>query len=459
MRTTIAKIIFSVSFLLITGFSLAQVPHAFNYQAVARDVSGNVLPDKILGIRVSLHLGTAMGAVVYSETFTAITNAYGLFTLDIGLGTTISGQFDTIAWGKNHYYMQVEMDPTGGATYIDMGTSQLLSVPYAMYAENSAWKRNGSNIFYDAGNVGVGLADPSQKLHIKGTFRVDDPNPMIQLIDTTAFKGYVQSYHNDMIFANANDTGSIEFWTNYAEKMKIKANGNVGIGTTNPANKFEVINSESAKFRVGTITSLGKGFGQEYDSITPGYFIAHGGEYWHFCYADTPDSAYTRKVTLDGRGNMFRPSINNVISLGNLSYKWAAVYAVNGTIQTSDLRYKDNISDIQYGLDEVLKLRPVSYRWKDDNLNIGTGKNLGFIAQELETIVPEVVVHKQTEIDNETNHPAGEYPDTYGVKYSELIPVLVKAIQEQQTQFVKAIQEQQTQIEQLKQEIKILKGQ
>ncbi|HOY31045.1 MAG TPA: hypothetical protein PKW80_04110 [Bacteroidales bacterium] len=137
MKTTVTKIIFSLIFLLVTGYSFAQAPQALNYQAVARDVSGNVLPSQILGIKVSLHLGSATGAVVYSETFTPTTNPFGLFTIDIGNGITNSGQFDTIAWGRNHYYMQVEMDPTGGATYVDMGTSQLLSVPYSLFAEKS----------------------------------------------------------------------------------------------------------------------------------------------------------------------------------------------------------------------------------------------------------------------------------------------------------------------------------
>ncbi|HOY31046.1 MAG TPA: hypothetical protein PKW80_04115 [Bacteroidales bacterium] len=137
MKSPFIKIIFSLTFLLITCYTFAQAPQAFNYQAVARDVSGNVLPDQILGIKVSLHMGTATGAVVYSETFTPTSNSFGLFTIGIGLGTAISGQFDTISWGKNHYYMQVEMDPAGGATYVDMGTSQLLSVPYAMYAAHT----------------------------------------------------------------------------------------------------------------------------------------------------------------------------------------------------------------------------------------------------------------------------------------------------------------------------------
>jgi len=225
------------------------------------------------------------------------------------------------------------------------------------------------------------------------------------------------------------------------------ATGNVGFGTTNPLNKFEVANGTSGqKFLATNLSSGHYGFGQEYNSANPAYFIGHGGSYWHFMYAATPATSYTALVTLDGPNSAFRPTSNNVISLGTSSSKWTAVYAVNGTIQTSDLRFKTNISDINYGLNEVMKLRPVSYSWKNEKMNIGTGKNLGFIAQELETIIPDVVIHTQTEIDKETGQLQNEFSDTYGVKYSEIVPVLVKAIQEQQAQ-----------IEQLKLEVKALK--
>jgi len=137
MKTTLTKITFSLIFLMIMGFSFAQSPQAFNYQAVARDASGNLLVSQALGIRVSLHMGSATGGVVYSELFAPTTNEFGLFTLAIGTGTLVDGQFDTIVWGKNQFWLQVEMDPAGGVAYTDMGTSQLLSVPYAMYAAHS----------------------------------------------------------------------------------------------------------------------------------------------------------------------------------------------------------------------------------------------------------------------------------------------------------------------------------
>ncbi|HNW91132.1 MAG TPA: tail fiber domain-containing protein [Bacteroidales bacterium] len=474
MKSPITKIIFSLFFLMIMGYSFAQAPQAFNYQAVARDVAGNVIPNQALGIKISIHLGSATGSVSYSETFAPTTNDFGLFTLAIGTGTIVDGQFDTIAWGKNQYWMQVEMDPSGGATYTDMGTTQLLSVPYALFAERTKALPLGSlgqtlrhdgmgwlsdtSIFNDGTHVGIGVSVPTYKLDVwhpgSTGVRVKSRNSF-SVVDIDAKSGdaalrFAKDGINQWNIRNQPATNSLEFFEFGGGGTRLIISdslGYVGIGTTTPTNIFEVINGGTgSKFRVGNLVGFGLGFGQDYNTSNASYFLANGGSYWHFCFADTPDSSYVRKVTLDGGGNIFRPYSNNVMSLGSSTYKWTAVYAVNGTIQTSDLRYKTNINDIQYGLNEVLKLRPVSYNWKNEKLNIGTGKNLGFIAQEMENIVPDVVVHTQTEIDKETNQPGSEFPDAYSVKYSELIPVLVKAIQEQQAQ-----------IEQLKQEIELLK--
>lgn len=114
---------------------------------------------------------------------------------------------------------------------------------------------------------------------------------------------------------------------------------------------------------------------------------------------------------------LLRPKTDITYDLGNGSFRWRAVYALNGTVQTSDRRHKKNIQDLGYGLQEVLEMRAVSYEWKHDSS--GQTK-VGFIAQELEQIVPEVVV-----VGSDSLH-------TRGVNYAELIPVLVKAIQEQE---------------------------
>lgn len=125
-------------------------------------------------------------------------------------------------------------------------------------------------------------------------------------------------------------------------------------------------------------------------------------------------------------------------SLGASSKRWAAVYANNGVIQTSDITLKKNIKPIKYGLKEILNLNPISYNWKENKVGkteIPTNQQeskLGFSAQELLSVLPEVVqTHSWVPADEEGNYRRVKN-DKLGVNYSELIPVLVNAIKEQQ---------------------------
>ena len=133
------------SFLFIFLFSLianAQTPEGFNYQSVVRDASGDVISNSAVGVQFKLHQTTASGTVVYTETHTPTTNAYGVFNLVVGQGTT-SDSFSSIDWSVDSYFIEVSIDAAGGTTYVSMGTTQLLSVPYALQAK---YVENGDNL-------------------------------------------------------------------------------------------------------------------------------------------------------------------------------------------------------------------------------------------------------------------------------------------------------------------------
>jgi uncharacterized protein (TIGR02145 family) len=117
---------------------IAQTPQSFKYQAVVRDVSGNIITNQVVAIKISILAKTETGAVVYSEIHNSTTNQFGTVTLDIGKGNIIeSGIFSDIEWGSDDFFLKLEIDTTGGANFQFMGTSQLLSVPYALHTLTS----------------------------------------------------------------------------------------------------------------------------------------------------------------------------------------------------------------------------------------------------------------------------------------------------------------------------------
>ena len=130
------KTIFSTLFIFISTCIFAQVPQGISYQAIALNGSGNPVVSSNVGVRLSILDNSATGTVLYTETHTKTTSPQGLFNLVIGQGTPTTGTFSTINWGTNSKFLKVEMDASGGANYILVGTTQLLSVPYAMTAGN-----------------------------------------------------------------------------------------------------------------------------------------------------------------------------------------------------------------------------------------------------------------------------------------------------------------------------------
>ncbi len=132
------KIIFSLSFILCAAITFAQAPEKFQYQTVVRDNLGAPVVNQGVSFRLNIHEASAAGTTVYSETHSATTNDFGLVNLEIGGGTVVSGTFSTIDWGSNNYYVEVEMDPAGGTSYTSMGSTQLLSVPYALSSKTAS---------------------------------------------------------------------------------------------------------------------------------------------------------------------------------------------------------------------------------------------------------------------------------------------------------------------------------
>lgn len=119
---------------LTSGFS--QAPQGIPYQSAIRNSSGGILANQLVSIRFSVRDSAIAGTIVYQETHNATTSSQGIVSLTIGQGTTLAGTFAGINWEQNAKFLQVEIDATGGFSYVDLGTQQMMSVPYALYASN-----------------------------------------------------------------------------------------------------------------------------------------------------------------------------------------------------------------------------------------------------------------------------------------------------------------------------------
>jgi uncharacterized protein (TIGR02145 family) len=135
IHTILTAVLITASALL-PQHTNAQAPQKMSYQAVIRDVNSQLVKSQAVGMQISILQGSATGTAVYVETQTATTNANGLVTIEIGTGTT-TDDFSTIDWANGTYFIKTETDPTGGTDYTIIGTSQLLSVPYALYAKTA----------------------------------------------------------------------------------------------------------------------------------------------------------------------------------------------------------------------------------------------------------------------------------------------------------------------------------
>ena len=138
-------ILFSVCFITIGNINAQFIPHAFNYSGVARNAAGQPIATSTIGIQISILKTSTTGVAQYTENHFVNTDAYGLFNLIIGAGAVQFGNINTINWSKDNYYLKIGMDANGGTNFVTMGTTQLLSVPYALHAATADSIIGGNN--------------------------------------------------------------------------------------------------------------------------------------------------------------------------------------------------------------------------------------------------------------------------------------------------------------------------
>jgi hypothetical protein len=275
------KLFTIITSIVIISSLLAQSPNKMNYQAVIRNTSGTLVANSNVGIRISILQDSLSGNVVYEETQSAVTNDNGLMTIEIGGGTMVTGTFANINWATGSYFIKTETDVAGGTNYSISAVSQLLSVPYALYASKAGnvtdnlWLKSGNNIYYNNGYLGLGTTTPTHYISIEKNGEQSDRN-FISLKNTSTSEsssvtislqagssnrslsiGHWSSTYN--VYPNLlNDYGyiganglvvlgdTIRFMSNGHssipphEWMRINSVGNIGIGTTSPTSKLTI---------------------------------------------------------------------------------------------------------------------------------------------------------------------------------------------------------------------------
>ena len=241
-----------ITILLLNMTHFEQAPQKMSYQAVVRDAANGLIANQMVGMQISILQGSDTGTPVYVETQTPTTNANGLASLEIGTGNIVSGTFASIDWSTGTYYIKTETDLAGGNTYTISGASQLLSVPYALYAGGSngglsdgaaagntpfwngtSWVTNNSNIFNNGANVGINTPTPERILEVhSNTTYSFGITPSLMLSDNFQKWNLGLGYDPAFRFSIASE--------DLTERFVIQQTGNVGIGTINPLAKLDV---------------------------------------------------------------------------------------------------------------------------------------------------------------------------------------------------------------------------
>lgn len=462
-------------FALLASFTvLAQVPQRMSYQAVVRNSANALVVNTTVGMRISILQDVATGPAVYVETHSATTNSNGLVSLEIGGGNVVTGDFYGIDWANNQYFVKTETDPTGGTNYTITGTSQFLSVPYALYAL-SAGSNNLQEVL-DAGNT--------------ATRTVTSAAPNTMVLNTTGGTTSSITYRgiSSTITGTAGNPRAIQGWSNgvnsqvntgiggYASNSTYLNNGIYGNSSGTTSDNYAVwgiaVNAINGKENRGvmgygtTPTATGWNYG------TTGW--AGGSEVANIAlggYADAADSQNG-----DNYGVSARASATSVSGTNYGIYSEAANGAVNyagffngdvtltGTlVQPSDRKLKKDIHAIASALDKINALEPVSYLYDEEkNKGLYLPKNLqyGFIAQDLERVFPNLVSKQvlnlktvgkggketveldaegnaiQTMVSKESNSQSTteDKEEFKGINYTGLISILTQGIKEQQEQ-------------------------
>jgi hypothetical protein len=483
---------FIIIFLFIPMISFGQ--NNINYQAIVSNSSGSVISSQSIGVKLSVIYTNANSGAVYSETHTTTTTSSGLINIKLGSGGTASGTFANVDWSTSAIYLKSEVNI--GSGYVNMGTQQIEAVPVALYAKNVSninINNNNTTIGINSmttsptsgqvntavgektlysnssgeGNTAIGYAalednttgftnvalgqnalkentTASQNVAVGyAAMRSNVTNGSLTAVGAYSLSsviantygltaiGYKSLENNTTgwnttalghMSLNSNTTGADNLASGtYNSQYNTTGSANTSVGSHGLQNN--TIGNDNTTLGYVTLknntqgdnnTAIGSRAGEDLNTNSNNNTFLGSG-------ADTTSGTTLSNSTAIGSGAIVTAS--NKIRLGNTN-----VTSIEGQVawtNASDRRLKKDITSTKYGLETILKLVPVDYLLKSNNLS-----QIGFIAQDLKPIVPEAVNGSEGDI---------EKGETLGITYTSIIPILTKAIQEQE----KVIREQE----------------
>ena len=442
------KNLFTLLLLILVAAGLsAQAPTAFKFQAVASDDSNEPLISQNIGVRISLLSGSATGSVVYSERHQLVTSVLGVFDLEVGSGTVVSGDMEAIDWGGDTYYLKVDLDIDGGTDYVNMGATQLVSVPYALYAGNAGGGSDDQTLTLSGTDLSIEDGNSVDLSALQDGVNDADADPANEL-QSLNLSGSTLSLSDGGGDVDLSPLAGSELWTEGSGGDISYTGGGVGIGTTDPEDGVGLhlgddlfLQSNLGAFLIGypdngnrwRIATQNSGENLLFRSKADGQTSYDS----RFNFTQDGKLAVNGTAT-PGRLTIFQngQAIGNglVFDDGTANNVWhithgfglrfhygnalrAVISANDGAyIQGSDRKLKRDIAALGSVTERVMALRPATYHYKTAKAKHAS---IGFVAQDVLPVFPELVHYLDAD-------------EAYGLNYAGFGVIAIKAIQEQQ---------------------------
>jgi hypothetical protein len=458
---TLLSVIFALS-------TFAQAPQGFNYQATVRNSSGVLITNQNVLFKFNIMLDSQSSNPVYSETHFVTTDDLGHINSVVGTGTSLIGSFSTIDWGAGVYYLGIELNTGGG--FVNMGTNQLFSVPYALFAQTSSTTLTSNQDIQGVLNTGnFALTDlvtsPNNHAILLNSKGGSDPNAFYRGFNSVLNNQTGQTLNGQNRAIQSSTFGPNEGTAYGVATFVADASLTFGVygqalTTTNYDNQLQKIGVSGVSINMSNANSWGVA-GTARDSeafnIGVGGYCTNGNT-----TAGNNYGLYANVNSVTATGNNYGVYSNVSNGVNNYAGYFNGDVTITGTlVQPSDRKLKREIKPLVSALDKINQLSPVTYYYNSNStINLPSRLQYGFIAQELEGVFPELVVNQTIdappadapkegksgikELDDNLNVSTpnskkrtvvtNQKEEFKGINYTGLISILTEGIKEQQAQ-------------------------